>query len=103
MKRKTLYRVSFVKQEKVYEIYARNVIQRDLFGFVLLEGLVFGETSAVVVDPMQEKLKSEFQGVECTYLPMHAILRIDVVEGIAKLTNLSKENNISQFPVPIEG
>lgn len=103
MKRKNLYRVTFVNQEKVYEVYAKHVSQRDLFGFVLIEDLVFGETSTVVVDPGQERLQSEFQGVKCTYVPMHSIIRIDEVEkeGIAKITAASKDGNISHFPTTI--
>jgi hypothetical protein len=103
MKQKTLYRVTFTNQEKVYEIYAQSVIQRDLFGFIALEELVFGETSSVVVDPGQERLKNEFSGVKRTYVPMHSILRIDEVEkeGVSKITPLSKEGNVSQFPTPI--
>lgn len=100
MKRKTLYRVTFVNQEKVYEVYAKKVTQRDLFGFVVLEELVFGETSAVVVDPGQERLKNEFQGVKSTFLPMHSVLRIDEVEkeGISKIRDAVKDSNISHFP-----
>lgn len=103
MKRKTLYRITFTNQEKIYEVYARNVAQRELFGFIAIEELVFGETSTVVVDPGQERLKSEFFGVKRTYIPMHSVLRIDEVEkeGIAKITQLSKDNNVSQFPTTI--
>lgn len=103
MKQKTLYRVTFINQEKVYEVYAKQVSQRELFGFVVLEDLVFGETSGVVVDPGQERLKNEFQGVKSTFIPMHAILRIDEVdkEGISKITQAGKEGNISQFPAAI--
>lgn len=103
MKQKKLYRVTFSSQEKIYEVYARNVEQRDLFGFIAIEELVFGETSSVVVDPGQERLKSEFCDVKCTYVPMHSILRIDEVEkeGISKITSTSKDGNISQFPTQI--
>lgn len=98
MKRKTLYRVAFVNQEKVYEIYARKIEQRELFGFIVLEELMFGETASVVVDPGQERLKSEFQDVKRTFIPMHSVLRIDEVEkeGVAKI--IPKEGNVSQFP-----
>jgi len=84
-------------------MYAKQVSQRDLFGFVVLEDLVFGETSSVVVDPGQERLKNEFQGVKSTFILLHSVLRIDEVEkeGIAKITNASKEGNVSQFPTPI--
>jgi len=36
-----LYRVRFINQDKVFEIYARSVYQGDLYGFVVLEELVF--------------------------------------------------------------
>lgn len=103
MKKKTLYRITFINQEKIYEIYAKQISQQDFFGFILVEDLVFGETSSVVVDPAQERLKNEFYGVKSTYLPMHSILRIDMVEkeGLGKITSISKESNISQFPTPI--
>ncbi|MES2217021.1 MAG: DUF1820 family protein [Pseudomonadota bacterium] len=103
MKLKTLYRVTFVNQERIYEVYARKVYQSDLFGFIAIEQLVYGETSSVVVDPGQERLKSEFVDVKCTYIPMHSVLRIDEVEkeGIAKITIVNKENNVSPFPSPI--
>lgn len=103
MKRKTYFRVTFMSQEKVYEVYAKKVTQRDLFGFVVLEDLIFGETSIVVVDPGQERLKNEFQGVKSTFIPMHSILRIDEVEkeGISKITDAAKDGNISHFPNPI--
>jgi len=42
----------------------------------------------VVVDPAEEKIKSEFEGVKRTYLPLHSILRIDQVrkQGVSKIT-----------------
>ena len=42
---KRLYRVVFLNQGKVYEIFARIVAQGGLFGFVEIEDLVFGEKS----------------------------------------------------------
>jgi hypothetical protein len=101
MKRKTIFRVIFINQhQNIYEIYARSVGQRDLMGFIVVEDLVFGETSAVVVDPGQERLKTEFQDVKCIYVPMHAVIRIDQVEkeGVAKIMAFSKEGTKSLFP-----
>ena len=101
MKRKTIYRVIFINQQQsVYEIYARSVAQRDLMGFVVIEDLVFSETSSVVVDPGQERLKTEFFGVKRIFVPLHAVVRIDQVEkeGIAKIMSLNKESNVSTFP-----
>ena len=75
-----LYRVVFMSQGQVYEIYAREVGHGELFGFVEVEQLVFGERTTVVVDPSEEKIKAEFEHVKRTYLPMHSIIRIDEVD-----------------------
>jgi hypothetical protein len=93
--------VSFFNQGKVYEIHARNVSSAGLFGFIEVDGLIFGERSEVIVDPAEERLKNEFAGVTKTYLPMHAIIRIDEVEkeGANKIVQASGEN-ITPFPVP---
>jgi len=102
MTAKRIYKVIFVSQGQVYEIYARDVGHGALFGFVEVEKLVFGERSSVVVDPSEEKIKTEFAGVTRTYLPMHAIIRIDEVErqGTSKISKL-EGGNVTQFPVPI--
>jgi hypothetical protein len=93
----------FVNQGKVYEIYARRVSHGELFGFVEVEELVFGERSSVVLDPAEERIKGEFEGVKRTYLPLHSILRIDEVkkQGISKITALEAGTNVSQFPMPM--
>jgi hypothetical protein len=98
---KSIFRVIFLNQDKVYEVYAKGVIESDMFSFVEVEGLLFGESSSVLVDPAQEKLKSEFNGVLRFYLPVHAIIRIDEVEkeGIAKIYDTdSTHTNVSKFP-----
>jgi len=96
-----LFRVKFVSQDKIYEIYARDVYQGDLYGFVVIEELVFGENTGLVVDPSEEKLKSEFEGVRQTIVPMHSVIRIDEVEkrGTAKMADI--DGNVTQFPSPI--
>ena len=101
MSKEKLYRVVFMSQGQVYEIYAREVGHGALFGFVEVEQLVFGERTTVVVDPSEEKIKSEFEHVTRTYLPMHSIIRIDEVEkrGTSKISKL--EGNVTQFPMPI--
>jgi hypothetical protein len=91
----------FVNQGKVYEIYARKVGQGRLFGFIDVEELVFGERSTVVLDPGEERIKSEFTGVKCTMLPMHSILRIDEVkkQGVSKISALEAGGNVTPFPM----
>ena len=100
---KALYRVSFVNNDSVYEIYAHSVSESDMFGFLQVEQLSFGENTSLVVDPSEEKLKMEFGGVKRTYIPMHSVIRIDEVskQGTAKLKEKTDSGNkISQFPVP---
>ena len=99
-----LYKVAFLNQGQVYEIYAKRVNQGGLLGFVEVEGLVFGEKTRVVVDPTEERLQREFQGVRRCYLPLHSILRIDEVEkvGAGRITEVSgKAGNVASFPVPL--
>jgi hypothetical protein len=97
-----IYKVMFLNQGKVYEVYARKVSHGALFGFVEVEELVFGARSTVVVDPSEERIKQEFTGVKRTYLPLHSVLRIDEVEkqGVSKVTNV-EGTNVAQFPVPM--
>lgn len=95
-----IFRIVFVNQGKVYEIYARKVSHGGLFGFVEVEELVFGERSSVVVDPGEERIQSEFAGVKRSYLPLHSVIRIDEVrkQGVSKISALEGAN-IAQFPV----
>lgn len=101
MAAKRLYKIMFVNQGKIYEIYARNVSHGGLFGFVEIEELVFGERTTVVVDPAEERIQAEFAGVKRSYIPMHAILRIDEVEkqGVSKISQ-AEGDNVTQFPMP---
>lgn len=97
-----LYKVMFLNQGKVYEIYAKSVNHGTLFGFIEVEKLVFGARSSVVVDPSEERIQTEFAGVKRTFLPMHSILRIDEVDkqGVSKVTN-AEGSNVAQFPMPM--
>jgi hypothetical protein len=97
-----IYKVIFVNQGKVYELYARKISHGSLFGFVEIEELVFGGRSSVVVDPGEERLKAEFTGVTRSYLPLQSIVRIDEVrkQGVSKILPL-EGSNVSQFPMPL--
>jgi hypothetical protein len=99
-----IFKVVFANQGKVYEIYAKKVSQGTLWGFIEVEELIFGERSAVLVDPSEERVKAEFEGVKRTHLPMHSILRIDEVrkQGISKVST-AEGSNVSQFPMPVYG
>jgi len=95
-----IYRVIFINQDQVFELYARHVYQSDMWGFLQVEDFVFGNRSELVVDPGEEKLKQQFADVKCSYIPMQAIIRIDEVtsEGVAKVSDA--KGTVTVFPMP---
>ena len=99
---KTIFKVIFMNQGQIYEIYAREVGHGAMFGFVEVEEIIFGERTTVVVDPSEERIKTEFAGVKRTYLPMHAIIRIDEddKQGASKISK-AEGSNVAQFPLPV--
>ncbi len=102
MSKKTLYRITFANQDVIYEIYAQKVCESEIFGFLEIEDFIFGENSALVVDPSEERLKMEFSNVKSTLIPLHAIFRIDQVykQGVAKIRDKGKtDNTVSLFPL----
>jgi hypothetical protein len=104
MSEKSIFRITFLQQGQVYEVFARQVSPGGLLGFIEIEELLFGERSQVVVDPSEERLKSEFEGVRRFYVPMHAVVRIDEVEkqGVPRIRQPADgQENVSPFPVPM--
>ena len=99
MATKNLYKITFTNQGKLYEVYDKSVSNSNLLGFIEIESLVFGEKTSLVVDPSEEKIKTEFEGVKRTYIPMHSVLRIDEVdkEGVSKISK-AEGNNVTQLP-----
>jgi hypothetical protein len=103
-KKKHTYRIVFHNQGKLYELYARHVSHGDMYGFVEVADIIFGERTEMIVDPSEERLKSEFAGVKRTFVPIHAVVRIDEVdkEGANKIHAVGEEgSNVSAFPMPM--
>ena len=98
-----VFRICFVNQGKVYEIYAKRVQQGELYGFVEVRDLLFEDSSKLLVDPSTERLKTEFKGVSRTIIPVHAVVRIDEVEkeGQGKIHDIGDKTNITPFPSPL--
>ena len=96
------YKVLFHNQGQIFEVYAKNIYQSDLYGFVEVEDYVFGNHSQMLIDPAEDKLRSEFEGVQRSFIPMHSIVRIDEVEkeGVAKITSNGGEK-VTSFPLPM--
>ena len=104
--RKKIFKVVFFHQAKVYELYAKGVSQGSMYGFIEIEDILFGERSSVVVDPSEESLKNEFREVVRTYVPMHAVIRIDEVEkeGTPRIRDRQKdEHTVMPFTLNDKG
>ena len=99
-----MYKVVFQASGQVVELYARQVAQGGLFGFVEVEELVFGARSELVVDPSEEGLRNEYGNARRLFLPLHAILRIEEVEreGTARVRPAQEASGVlTPFPVPV--
>ena len=106
MNENTVYRVTFLSQGEVYEVYARSVSQGGIFGFVEIADLIFRDETKKVIDPSRERIANEFKGVPRTFVPLHAVLRIDQVEreGEARITPSAagvKRGEVRLFPTPV--
>jgi hypothetical protein len=99
-----VYKVIFQNGSQVVEVFARQIYQSDMWGFIEVEEFLFGERSQIVVDPSEEKLKNEFSGVQRSYIPLQSVIRIDEVakEGVARVSDLKpgEATNIAAFPMP---
>ena len=97
-----VYKVIFQNGGQVFEVFARAIYQSDMWGFIEVEEFIFGERSQILVDPSEEKLKNEFNGVTRSYIPMQAIIRIDEVdkEGSARISEVpAGSGNVASFPL----
>jgi hypothetical protein len=105
MAKKRVFRVTFRNDAEVYEVYCQKVGQSEIFGFIEIEGFLFGERSSVVVDPSEEKLKFEFAGVERTLVPLHSVIRIDAVDksGTGKVVAVASKGGgkVATLPTTI--
>ena len=99
-KQESIFKILCQNQGQGYEVYARNIYQSDLYGFVEVEDYSFGNRSSLLIDPSEDKLRSEFEGVQRSFIPMHAIVRIDEVEkeGVANITD-TKGGTVTPFPM----
>ena len=107
-KTKPTFKIVFRHQDKLIELYAHEVSQSSMMAFIEVGDIIFDNRTDVVIDPAEEKLKAEFEGVNRSYIPMHSVVRIDEVDkkGVNKIHSLSdadKSGNVSSitpFPFP---
>jgi hypothetical protein len=98
-----LFKVTFHTAGNVYELYARRVSSSALWGFTEVADLVFDSGDSLVVDPTEERLKSEFADTRVLHLPMQAIVRVEEVDRRGQLRirdSNTGERVITPFPVP---
>ncbi|HUJ76195.1 MAG TPA: DUF1820 family protein [bacterium] len=74
----THFKVSFTHDNELYQVCARRVEASELYGLIEIGDFIFPENT-LVYNPGEERIRREFQGIARTFLPYHAIVRIDEV------------------------
>ena len=97
-----IYRILFHQKNEIYEVYVHNVYQGNMHGFIEIENFIYGERTHLV-DPTDEKIRSEFKGVERSYIPQFNIIRIDEVnkKGVNRIHKLSPQQSAHLSPLHI--
>lgn len=95
-----LYKVVFINNSKVYELYSRDVFSSEIYGFIYIADLVFDQKQRIVIDPAEEKIKEEFENVNVLHLPIQSVIRIEEVKEkkTCKIRDIKQGENITQFP-----
>ncbi len=97
--KKSTFRIQFHNNNQIYELYAHEVSQSQMAGFIEIGEIIFGEHSKLLIDPAEEKLKTEFGNVKHTYIPHFAVIRIDEVDRCGKNRILENDgSSVTNFP-----
>lgn len=98
-----IYKVIFLNQGKVYELFCRSVSSSSMMGFVEVSELVLDTGEGVVVDPIEERMREEFGEVEVLYLPMHSVIRVEQVKkrGQSVIRERESGEKVTRFPTDI--
>jgi|TARA_A200000159_G_scaffold151729_1_gene162101 hypothetical protein len=99
---KSVYKIIFIQLGEIYEVFAKQIYQSDMYGFIEVEEYIFNKDKQLVVDPSSEKLKNEFSEVERSYIPINAILRIDEVKEGGEAKIKKNKDKVSPFPLNIQ-
>ena len=102
MTKKTTYKIIFMQLGEIYEVFAKQIYQSDMYGFIEVEEYIFNQNKQLVVDPSSEKLEKEFKNVQRSYIPINAVIRVDEVieSGEAKIKQ--NKSQVSPFPMNIQ-
>lgn len=103
MRNKKLYKITFLSQGKMLELYARHVGSSALWGFTEIAEIVFDQAGdGVVIDPTEERLREEFGNTKVLHLPIQCIVRVEEVEKRGPLAirdAASGEKVVTPFPM----
>ena len=70
MKINSVYKIIFMQLGEIYEVFAKQIYQSDMYGFIEVEDYIFNKDKQLVVDPASEKLEKEFSSVQRSYIPV---------------------------------
>jgi hypothetical protein len=102
---KRLYKIIFLNNGKVYELFSEGVTTSGLWGFIEVSSLVFDTTEGLVVDPTEEKMREEFKDASVLHLPIQSVLRVEEVEqrGQCLIRDRESGEKVTPFPMPPHG
>ena len=94
-----LYKVIFINNGKVYELYAREVFSSEIYGFIYVADLVFDQNKTIVIDPAEEKLREEFINANVLHLPVQCVIRIEEVKKkmSCKIRDIKSGESLNPF------
>ncbi len=99
-----MYKISFLNQGKVYELFARKACGSELsYGFIEVSELVFDGDDSVVIDPTEERMREEFADVEVLHIPMHSVIRIEQVRKRGTCVIRDSKTGEKVTPLPVDG
>jgi hypothetical protein len=102
MAEKRLYKIIFLNNGKVYELFSEGVTSSGLWGFIEVSDLVFDLTAGLVVDPTEEKMREEFKDARVLHLPIQSVLRVEEVEKRGQCLIRDRESGEKVTPFPIQ-
>ena len=102
---KRLYKIIFLNNGKIYELFSEGVTTSGLWGFVEVSDLVFDAAEGLVVDPTEEKMRDEFKDARVLHLPIQSVLRVEEVEqrGQCLIRDRESGEKVTPFPMPPHG
>ncbi|MCC5864894.1 MAG: DUF1820 family protein [Wenzhouxiangella sp.] len=99
-----MYKVSFLNQGKVYELYCNKVSGSELsYGFIEIAELIFDAEDSVVIDPTEERMREEFADVEVLHVPMHSVIRVEQVKRRGACVIRDSKSGEKVTPLPLDG